>query len=361
MAEEHAEESVLDAVNAALGDAVAPTEEHHDEPADTGAEGDDALGNDTGDAGADDAAGEGDQDGDLDGAERNPDGTFKKKPDEAGEVKLDKDGKPIPEAKKPDPINDPIPKELKAETQERMRSLIKTAKELTAERDTLKTDFDYIIKGVEASGSTPQQYGEVLSWMQLFNSRDPAQQTKALELVESVADRLATLLGKERTVGDPLAAHADLKAAVAAGQVTAQYAKEIARTRNSQGFRSQLETSHQTEVQAQQQAQQALTDARTGLNAQEATLRATDPQYQAKREALMPVLKPLFAKLHPSQWNQTFSDAYKAIQIPAAGGNSRRGVPPNQPMRAGKNPAGGQGRAPSSMGEAINTALAEMK
>ena len=30
-----------------------------------------------------------------------------------------------------------------------MRSLIKTAKELTAERDQVKTDFDYLIKGIE--------------------------------------------------------------------------------------------------------------------------------------------------------------------------------------------------------------------
>ena len=183
-----ASRAVLDAVNLALGDAATqPEEPAHDEHTD--AEGTAALGDDTGDAGADDADSKGGEDSDLDGAERNADGTFKAKPDAAaGEVKLDKDGKPIPEVKKSDPINDPIPKELKAETQDRMRSLIKTAKELTAERDQVKTDFDYIIKGIEASGSTPQQYGEVLSWMQLFNSNDPAQQSKALELVESVAD-----------------------------------------------------------------------------------------------------------------------------------------------------------------------------
>lgn len=360
MAEEHAEESVLDAVNLALGDAATqPEEPAHDEHTD--AEGTAAPGDDTGDAGADDADSEGGEDSDLDGAERNADGTFKAKPDAAAdEVKLDKNGKPIPEVKKSDPINDPIPKELKAETQDRMRSLIKTAKELTAERDQVKTDFDYIIKGIEASGSTPQQYGEVLSWMQLFNSNDPAQQSKALELVESVADRLATLLGKERASSDPLAAHADLKEAVARNQITAQYAKEIARTRNAQGFRTQIQSAHQTEQQQQQAAQQAVVDAKTGLNAQEATLRSTDPQYEAKRAALVPVLQPLFRRLHPSQWNEAFADAYKKIQVPAAA-PAKRGVPANQPMRAGKNPAGGQGRAPASMGEAINAALAGMK
>jgi hypothetical protein len=352
--EETEHESVADAVNAALGDVIQAEEPKHEDPpdesTDDGAEGTDESSDASGtDDSADDADGEGDQEGD---SERNPDGTFKPKP------KVDADGKPIPEAKKADPLNDPIPKDLKAETQERIRTLIKTTKEITAERDKFKTDFEYLINGVQSSGASPTQYGEMLSWFALFNSNDPAQQTKALELVESVADRLATLLGKERTVGDPLANHADLKDAVARNQITPQYAKEIARTRNAQGFRTQLQTSVQQEQQTQQQREQAVSAAKTALNSIEANLKQTDTQYDAKRAALVPVLQPVFKSLPPEQWASAFQQAYANLKLPAAA--ARRAAPIQQPMRAGKNPAGGQARAPGSMREALDGALANL-
>ena len=359
--ENDGQESVLDAVNAALGDATADPPPADDPPADDPPADDPPEGGEEGKTG--EGAEETDEEAEARGAERNPDGTFKKKGEgeaKPEDKKVDKDGKPV-EAKKPDPINDPIPKELKKETQDRIRSLIKTTQEVTTERERVQKDFDFMVQGVQATGATPQQYGETLSWLALFNSGDPAQQAQALELVESVADRLATLLGRERTVGDPLAQHADLKEAVAKGQVTAKWASEIARTRNGQQFRTQLQQSVQQEQTAVQRQQQELASAREGLNAIEASLKQTDPQYDAKREALVPILQPLFKTIPAAQWGQAFQAAYQNLKLPASAAPARRAVPAQQPMRAGKNPAGGQGRAPNSMGEAINAALAGMK
>jgi hypothetical protein len=358
MADENATESVLDAVNAALGDVIdAPNDAP---PADDVELGDETSGSESDDLGADETAGEGGEDS-VDG-ERNPDGTFKKKPETKVEAesdkKLDKDGKPIVEKKPADPLNDPIPKDLKKETQERIRTLISTTKEITAERDTIKRDFEYLVQGVQATGASPQQYGETLSWLALFNSNDPAQQEKALELVESVADRLSTLLGKERSVGNPLANHPDLMAAVQQGQVAPKYAAEIARTRNAQGFRSQLQGQVRQEQTQQQQAAQELAASREALNQLEAQLKATDPQYDAKRAALVPILKPLMANLPPAQRAAAFQQAYQNYQLPAT---AKPRVPANQPMRAGKTPAGGGTRQAGSMLDAVNGALAGMK
>lgn len=283
--------------------------------------------------------------------ERNPDGTFKKK----GE-----------EPKKPDPVNDPIPKDLKQETRARMQTLIDTTKEVTAKYEKAQQDFNYLVGGVQATGATPEQYGETLSWLQLFNSGDPAQQVKALELVESVAERLAMLLGKERKVGDELAAHADLKAAVASKQITQDYAKEIARTRNASGFRTELATSAQQRQQVQTTAANTEAQARVDLTSLEENLRSVDgKEYDTIKAAIVPVLRPLMAAINPAQWKQKFTEAYKAEKdrrgaervVPANGGNTR---PKNQPLRGGKNPAGGQARAPASAGEALNAALAGM-
>jgi hypothetical protein len=362
-----AEKTVMDEVNAALGDSLSGedppepvvTEEEipeGDEPEGEIPEGDESEGEESE---GEEAEGEEKPEGEVGPngeRERNADGTWKAKT----EAKLDKDGKPIVEPKKADPVNDPIPKDLKKDTQERIRTLIDTTKTVTAERDTIKQNFDYMVNGIQQTGASPQQYGETLSWLALFNSGDPKQQEKALELVETVAERLATLLGRERTVGDPLGQHADLKEAVAKGQITAQYAKEIARTRNGQAFRTEIATNASQEQQQQQQAAEEERQGRAALTELERTLIASDPDYAAKKAILVPALKPLMVSIPWSQRKDRFLEAYKNIRIPKPTVNGAVKTPANQPLRAGKQPAGGQTKQPSSMLEAISGALGSM-
>ncbi len=302
------------------------------------------------DGAGDDEGGEGDEPGEGETRERGPDGKFLKKGEKPAEEIDPATGKPKvkaeekpgekPGEKKADPLNDPIPKDLKPATQERIRALVTMNRETSQKLEKATQDFDYLIRGVQATGTTPEQYGELLSFMSLFNSPDPANQEKALELVETVADRLATLLGKERTVGDPLAAHADLTEAVAKGQITAQYAKEIARTRNSQGFRTELSTQANEQQQREQAFQREQADARTALTTLEATLKASDPDYERKKAHLVPILQPIFKTLPPKEWPAKFQEAYKAVKLPA---QVRRAAPPGrQPLRAGGNAGGGR-------------------
>jgi hypothetical protein len=310
--------------------------------------------------------------------------------DENGEPKLDAEGKPIPKVKEPeldaegkpivaaappaakpvaakkiDPINDPIPKELSNETQARIRSLIAVAKESTAKVEKAENDLNYLVDGVKVTGATPQQYGEVLSWLKLFNSGDKAQQEKCLELTESICDRLAAFIGKERTVGDPLAGFDDLKAAVQAGQITAAWAKQLAVQRRQANTRSELETSVRQQNDQQAAATRELDQARNDLNALDAQLAKDDPQFAAKKKMLVPVLQPLFKTMPPSQWLGAFKAAYKNAKVGTAGSalaatRTNGGVPPNQPLRA-KSPSGGGARAASSPLDALNGALAELK
>ena len=240
-----------------------------------------------------------------------------------------------------------------------MRSVDTSQRKKPTELEKVTQDFNYLIKGVEATGTSPEQYGETLSWLALFNSQDPKNQEKALELVENVAERLATLLGKERTVGDPLSAHPDLKDAVTKGQITAQYAKEIARTRNGQQFRTELTTNATQQHQQQQAAQQEEHQGRLALSQLEETLRASDPDYEAKKAILVPALKPVMDTVPWSQKKDKFLAAYKNLKLPGAAQSAKK-TPTNQPLRAGKQPAGGQTKAPGSMLEAVSGALAGM-
>jgi hypothetical protein len=361
-------ESALDAMNAALGEAGVPMEttdtsetEHAELPEAEAPEGE-AEAEETS-AEQPETDGETDAEAEARGAERDPvTGKFVKKGEEPtkpaeGEKPAEKKAEP----KVKDAINDPIPKDLKKETSERIRTLIDTAKTVTAERDRVQQDFNYLVEGVQKTGTTPDQYRETLSWLALFNSNDPSQQEKALELVETVAERLATLLGKDRSVGDPLAAHADLKAAVASKQLTPEYAKEIARTRNGQQFRTELSTNAQQQQQQQEQAQNEEHQGRLALSELEKTLQASDPDYERKKAILVPALKPVMASVPWSQKSAKFLEAYKNLRLPSTSTTTAAAPPKNQPMRAGKQPAGGQTKAPGSMLEAVNAALGGMK
>lgn len=356
----------LDAINDVLGH----NEDSGNDAEDTGAEGEDtgAEASDEGEAAATDAEGEQtDQPAADETSERDPvTGRFRKKDPaaeaaaaaaDAAAAKGAKDGKGDKpgEQKAPDALNDPIPKDLAPKTQERMRTLIKTAKEVTADRDRVQQDFDYLVQGVQSTGATPEQYGETLSWLKLFNSQDPAQQEKALELVETVADRLATMLGKERSVSDPLAAHKDLQEAVAKGQTTPQFAREIARTRQKQAFTQEITTAQRTQQQQEEQARESEAQARAALDVVGKELKQTDPQYAAKIAQLVPILKPIFKTIPHSQWATTFQEAYRRVVVQA---KPKPVVPANQPLRANKgSPAGGQTKAPGSALDAMNAAL----
>jgi hypothetical protein len=360
---------VLDAINFALDNDGAsppisdetPAATETDETPITEGDGEASETPAEGEEGAEGAEGEVEGEGTEDSG-RNPDGTFKKKAAEADpNAKKPEGDKPGVEKKAPDAINDPIPKELKVETQERIRSLISMAKESKQQAEKVTQDFEYLVKGVQATGATPEQYGEALSWLALLNSQDPAQQTKALELVESVADRLATMLGKERTMGDPLAQHEDLKRAVQAGQITQQYARETARLRNSNGFRETMTAQQRQEQEQRQQQEQATAGARQALNDLEGQLRASDPQYEAKREQLVPILKPLFQNMHPSQWPAAFQQAYANVRVAAPAVAKKPAVPTNQPMRAGKSSApGGTTKQAGSALDVVNAALSNL-
>ena len=367
-----ADETVIDAVNAALGGdhaANAGTDTVNDEDSAAPETDESSVDASTSD-GAEDEGGEGrvgedntEDAGDADSAsadskprERDPaTGKFKK---HGAEGDADKPGKKEP-PKEPDAVNDPIPKDLKPETRERMTKLVAAAKEATAQRDEATKNFNTIVGGLHSASVTPEQYGEILNFMQAFNSGDPTQQEKALEALEAVADRLATLLGKERTVTDPLRAHEDLIKAVSEGHITVGYAREIARTRAKTTMQTELGTAHSQQMQQTQQAAAEREGARTALNDMETQLRRTDPQYEQKRAMLMPILRPIFQQIPVAQWAAQFQEAYNALRI--APEPRKAAVPANQPLRGGRSPAGGQVKQPTSALEAVSAALANMK
>lgn len=292
---------------------------------------------------------------------RGPDGKFLKQGEkEAAEETEEKPTQRREAARKPDHVKDPIPKDTKQETADRIRALVRMNNELSSQLQTVTADFDTMINGIKATGAGPQQYGEVLNWMKLFYSNNLAEQKQAYELIESVAERMAMKLGVERKGSDPLAGHADLLAAVTAKQLTPEYAKQIATDRNSKRFNTELQT--QADTVAQQQAQLAADTARakSDLTTLGTTLQATDPDYARKRALIVPVLKPLFRQLPPGQWKQAFETAYRNVVIPRGVSTARRQLPSAQSTRPKGSTPGGSVQPDKGVMDVLNQAISEV-
>lgn len=402
------EPTVMDAINEALG--LGGDDEQNTGADGAGAEGGAGVDEEGGDTGADEGAGEADSSDEQGGGEaggdepegegvkaadsavkpaapayadlvkdasklgiqqRNVDGTIKSGQQLAAEIAAKKgDGKggqPQKGAKEPDALNDPIPKDVSQPTQQRMRTLIDIAKQSEARATEATENFNTMMTGLQAANVTPEQYGETLSFLSLFNSGDPQQQGKALEILDDMADKLATLLGRERKSNDPLERHNDLRVEVQAGKISVERAREIARHRNQGAFRTELTTAANTAQQQQQNATAELNKAREDLNSLGTRLMETDPQFLKKKAIIAPALKAAFKDLPPSKWLGTFQRAYNAVKLAPP---VRRQVPTNQPLRGGKSPAGSGASAkggtglndggPKTMLEAMNQALADM-
>src|SRR6185312_1462291 len=323
-------EGILGAMDEALGELLGGGHETDYGAGDTGAEGGDGVGQEEGDSSTDGASGEadtGDQSGgdeaggdesEGEGSEpaaakgtnepdksysdtvkdatklgiqqRHDNGQIKSKAELQAEIAAkqqggDGKGGQTPGKKEPDPVNDSIDKNLPQPTQERIRTLIARTKEADERAAAAEGSFNTFVTGLQAAGVTPEQYGETVSFLGLFNSGEYKQQSQALEILEGMADRLASFLGVERKANDPLANHADLKQAVANRQITPELARQQAVMRNQQSFRQELNTHAQNSHTEAQRVEQERAQAYNELNQLEAQLKASDPLYERKKAA----------------------------------------------------------------------------
>ncbi len=143
--------------------------------------------------------------------------------------------------------------------------------------------------------------------------------------------------------------------------MTPERAQAIARERKEAAhYRTQHQ---QTQQQAQEatQRQQAVQVAAQELDAIQAEYEKIDPQFAAKADILVRTLKPVFAKIPPSEWASTFRAAYTNLQLPAAAAAPAAPARPaplrNQPLRASAMPPGGAAAPASTPDDIMRKAL----
>jgi hypothetical protein len=271
------------------------------------------------------------------------------------------EGEKLPEDEKPkkelDPINDPIPPTVSERTRERITSLISAVKE----RDTIVQQHNELVDTINGTGASPDEFAAMISYMRLVHSPNIEDRRQAYAAVMNELKGLAPLIGEVLPGEDALAGHEDLVNAVAAQSMSREHAVELAQARNRtkavEGNREQLTQQQQADQQWERERQAGISD----LNALEVELKGKDKDYDAKNAHLVPLLKPLFAQLHPSRWRAAFADAYARVNLPAATvAPASSKLPAGQPLRANKQPSGDGQRQPTSMLEAMNAGLAEL-
>lgn len=386
--------SVADAIEqgVALANANgAPPLPAADEDADNGGTTDDTTSTDstTGTDGADAAAGEqaGDKPtdaGDGTGAEGDSaaaaadkvgaDGTGGDD-DAAGDADADpnaaasgtKEGKPlVPAAKKPDPINDPIPNALKRETKERIRTLATMAKEGKARADTSTAERDELISAVTDTGASPEQYAGMLDYLTLVNSNDQNKLRTAANFMIRELSALSRIGGFRIPGITSYAGHADLEKAVSEGKLVPELAEEIAANRAAAAHQGKVGAAQQQASEARQRYNEADQAARAEMNTLETAYRKVDPLYKEKQPLILSMLSALvhgdrkegIPPLHPVKWPAAYKRIYETLPASLGGMKVARQpqpggkVPQNQPLRT-QQPAGAQKQEPKSVAEAI--------
>lgn len=262
--------------------------------------------------------------------------------------------------KKPDHVNDPIPKELKEATQERIRSLASTVKELQPVAETGRL----LLNALEDARMSPEELDMAIGYSKLIKSDNIEDKRKGFHILMNELKALAPLIGESLPGADPVAAHADLVQEVKDGKLTAERATEIAVQRNRQKAGAAAQQQHDSRAKADQQFDQALTSAKAELNALGVELAQKDPHFQAKYDAIVPALRNAFQNIHPSRWKTVFLNTYNNWKMPAAAvaAPAAAAAPPSPtPLRANKQPAGNGVKTPTTMAEAMEAGIAQAR
>lgn len=274
------------------------------------------------------------------------------------------DGKPPgakagePVLKPKDPVNDPVPNALKKDTKERMTSLIGLVREKeTAVKEAIASR-DELLGMITETKSTPEQYGQALTYLTLVNSGDPVKMDQALTFMQQEVAALAKMLGKPVAGVDMLESFPDLKQQVADNLMLQEHAEEIAAARTSRQIATNQSQQRTVATQTEAAQTKAIADGKAALNAIGLQQSKTDKDFGRKREILVSVLKPTFDRLHPSQWASAWEQAYKKLVLPAAPATGK--VVAVQPLR-GKNPSGGATPAPKSLLDAVSAGIADAR
>lgn len=253
------------------------------------------------------------------------------------------DPKP-PEVKPTDP--DAVPDGLSEKAQERFQSLAK-------ERNDWRDRASQWQQTIQSTGADAKQFGEMLEYVRAVNSGDPMQLRGALETAKKAVRDLSVALGEDTQTVDAVGGYPDLVQRVQNGDIDRRTALELVRAREQA---QALQQQQQTYAQSQQEERsiQAATQQLDQLGQQ---LRAQDPDFPRKFEAMKSFIPVIAENQPPAQWAASFLRAYQGLNLPPAM-PAATGLPPSPQPLHGVRTGGNNLRAePKTAEEAVAQAL----
>lgn len=273
-------------------------------------------------------------------------------------------------AKKPeaDDLEDPIPKGTLERTQTRIKNLIERVKtsdtslqSVTQERDAAVQQRDELIGEITGTGMDGPKFAVMLDYARGVNSNDPEMLENSYNIMMSELKGLSARLGKPMPGENPIAAHADLMAAIEKKEITPQLALETALQRNRVAAFQKLQAAGSAASHGAQQHQFQAKEARSALSTLGKELAAKDGAAEYKRKAQIVVDMFLEADPKAIPSVKAFRAAYS--RIPAAAAPVKKAVvppkkgAPQQPLRGNKRPAGSGQAQPKSLQDVVRMAV----
>lgn len=268
-----------------------------------------------------------------------------------------------------------IPRGLKGEARANYKALSDHAKELAAQQDEQRQQYEKVVERINTfediikdSGATPEVLSEHFQYIKHVTSGNL---DAALEFIEGERRALAEALGKPLDGVDLLADFPDLKERVDKMELDEAAAHELANARRAQQRQAAQQEQAQTAAQQRQQVEamqeqrrQALSDIQAWIDEQSKTM--LPPDWQAIEAQIAGYLgseatQALLTKIPPNEWLPHIKAQYDVLKnFAASRGPSAGGAPTPTPLR----PRGAGGkvqREPTNAEEAVEARLAGLR
>lgn len=205
---------------------------------------------------------------------------------------------------------------------------------------------------IKESTAKPEQLQSLLGYAQAINSGDPGAMNSAFDALAKELAWLGGQIGREVPgMVDPLAEHPDLAKEVEDGELSRKRALEIAKQRAGTARATETAGRREEEQAREREFREAAERAVSEITALGDRLKASDPAFAQKVEALKPTIEIIKSHVHPSQWAAQIETAYRKLpaMAPAAAAPP---APSHQPIRPTGSSAG-QTRKPKNAEEAF--------
>lgn len=209
-----------------------------------------------------------------------------------------------------------VPEHLSKEARARFEHLVAEARREREARERIETQHRELSEHLVAAGADVTSIAQASQALRALQSQDPVELERALAYIEARRQEIATRLGKPIPGVDLLAQHPDLKAEVEAYQMTPERATEIARLREVERQHQETLARQSQEMQQAAHANQLMGRFETGkqaVNAVEAELVKSSPDYYQVRALMEPFLAPIARMYPPEQWAHAYRQLHGEV------------------------------------------------